>query len=254
MEEKIVILNSNDLTITGKVSSIEFSHTYTNPKTNKTEKFYKGQIEVARLSDNVDIVPVIISEKLLFHNEVKAEDLITMVGHVRTRNFTDEEEKRNHLSVFAYAEDFVKIDDDSYAAITDKNLVTLTGFVCKQPTYRTTNSGRIITDLLIACNRKFGKSDYIPVICWGANAKMAEKLRVGDEISVEGRFQSRRYRRKSDIENRTNVAYEVSATNFTIANDTPTEMSADADSNVVDFNSYRAEKANNTQEDNENIA
>lgn len=222
-----MVENTNILVITGTVSKIEESHVFNN------EKFYKADVEVARLSDNVDIVPVVISEKLLFHNEVKEGATVTLQGQVRTRTYAGET-GNSHLSVFGYANDFAEITQEDYDAISEKNCVELEGYICKQPVHRvTTNTGRTITDLLVAVNRKHGKSDYIPCICWGMNAKMAKKLRVGEKIKLTGRFQSRKYRKKYDVENKINLAYEVSITNFNVVDDSNVKDDAKTPATVV---------------------
>lgn len=196
--------NTNSLNITGTILSIELA--YENKKFN--EKFYQAVLEVPRWSNNSDELPVIISEKLLFGKELAEGDIIMVDGQIRTRNYTDES-GRNHLSIFGYANEIEKIDLKEYAEINDKNVVMLDGFLCKNPVNRkTSRTGRIITDLLVAVNRKYNRSDYIPAIAWGRNAQMLAEYHVGDAVSLIGRFQSRTYYKKGSDQKQ--VAYEVS--------------------------------------------
>jgi hypothetical protein len=195
--------DKNILTVSGMVNSIEKSHEF------HGEQFYRIMLDVIRLSDNVDTIPVVVSEKLLYNNEIAAGMFITIEGQVRTKNQKDGAPK-SKLLVFGYANDVTHITEEALLALEIKNEVEMEGFLCKVPTHRKTNTGRIITDLLIACNRQYSKSDYIPCITWGINAKMAKNLRVGDKIKFTGRFQSRNYRRKGDDDNAVNIAYEVS--------------------------------------------
>ena len=199
--------NTNILKVTGSVVGKEVA--YTNKKYDET--FYTLTVEVVRRSQNMDVLPIIVSEKLLLGNKVKEGDLVTIVGQVRTRNFRDES-GRNHLQIFGYATDIELIDLAGYIEIEDKNVVELDGFICKKPINRTTsNTGRVITDLIVAVNRKYNRSDYLPVITWGRNAKMAANFHVGDEVKVTGRFQSRSYKKKD--EETVHTVYEVSAIN-----------------------------------------
>lgn len=195
--------DKNTLTIMGMVNVIEKSHEF------HGEQFYRIMLDVIRLSQNVDTVPIIVSEKLLFNNEITPGMFIEVQGQIRTKNHKEGNAK-SKLLVFGYASDVEKITEEQIFASDVKNLVVMEGHVCKLPTHRRTNTGRIITDLLIACNRQYSKSDYIPCITWGVTAKMAKKLRVGDKIKFIGRFQSREYRRKNDEAGIINTAYEIS--------------------------------------------
>lgn len=207
--------NTNTLNITGAV--VEKKVAYKNERYNET--FYELKLDVPRWSENNDILPVIVSEKLFCGATIEIGTLVSVVGQVRTRNYSDES-GRNHLSVFGYAKDIAVIDIAEYAEIEDKNVVTLEGFICKKPINRTTsNTGRVITDLLVAVNRKYNRSDYIPVIVWGRNAKMAAEFSVGDAIELTGRFQSRTYRKHIDDEEKTFTAYEVSVVSIDTKND-----------------------------------
>lgn len=216
--------DTNVLTVTGKVDSVELSHFFTNPHSQERIEFYKVVVAVARLSENYDYVPVIVPGKLMFHNQIKIGDYITINGDVRTRNYTDADKGISHLSVYGFATDFKIVSEEEYEAATEKNSVRLEGFICKKPTLRNTTSGRIISDLSIAHNRKsydgiHCKSDYIPCVTWGVSAKAASRLCVGEKILVEGRFQSRKYSRKNSNDLTDHMAYEVSVTNFSVVKD-----------------------------------
>jgi len=207
--------DKNTLTISGMVNVIEKSHEF------HGEQFFRILIDVIRLSENVDTVPVIVSEKLLFNNAIAPGMFITVEGQIRTKNHKEGNAK-SKLLVFGYANDVTKITEEELFASEIKNIVVMEGHVCKVPTHRKTNTGRIITDLSIACNRQYSKSDYIPCITWGVTAKMAKKLRVGDKIKFTGRFQSREYRRKNDDIGVVNTAYEISISNIELVPETDT--------------------------------
>ena len=217
--------------ISGLINEINTSYTYVG-RDGQQIKFMQIMLEIPRLSDNTDTVPIIISEKLLNTVKVGVNDLISITGEIRTRNFEDED-GRKHLSVYCYANDIEAITVDQFDEIQDKNVVKLEGFLCKEPVHRKTAvNGRIITDLLVAHNKgnsHHPRSSYIPCIAWGINAKLAKKqLHTGDRIVIEGRFQSRVYRRKDDYLNRDFVAYEVSIHNFEkCTDDGPTNAADD---------------------------
>jgi hypothetical protein len=211
--------DKNILVVSGMVNVIEKSHDF------HGEQFYHVMLDVIRLSENVDTIPVIVSEKLLFKNEIAPGMLITIEGQVRTKNQKDSSVK-SKLLVFGYASDVNQITEEELLANEIKNQVKMEGFICKVPTHRKTKTGRIITDLLVACNRQYSKSDYVPCITWGINAKMANKLCVGDKVRFTGRFQSREYLRKNDEIGLVNTAYEVSISNIEIINN-PVEILAE---------------------------
>jgi primosomal replication protein N len=169
------------------------------------EKFFTLMLEVPRLSGVTDMLPVMVSDRLLRLMDVAVGDELAVIGQLRSYNRLVEGKSRLILTVFAR---HISPPED----MTDNpNQVLLEGFVCRPPVYRTTPFGREITDLLIAVNRPYNKSDYIPVISWGRNARYAETLEVGQKVSIHGRMQSRLYQKKlpdGTMENRT--AYEVS--------------------------------------------
>ena len=170
------------------------------------EKFYQFNLEVKRLSGSMDIIPVLFSERLLMLDSLKIGTLVRLNGQFRSYNNPESGHSKLVLMVFAR-----EIILDEAAEGEDQNEIYLEGFVCKKPNYRQTPFGREISDLLIAVNRAYNKSDYIPCIAWGRNAKYCESFAVGEKIKVYGRIQSREYEKKTsdgNVEKR--VAYEVS--------------------------------------------
>lgn len=169
------------------------------------EGFYKTKLCVKRDSGTEDHIPICVSERLIKIQNSFVEARVYIEGQFRSYNRYENEKNRLILSVFARE---FEIDDSDFQ---DENKIYLEGYVCKQPIYRCTPLGREITDVLLAVNRPYGKSDYIPCILWGRNARFASELMVGEKIELRGRIQSRKYRKQIsgvDIENRT--AYEVS--------------------------------------------
>ena len=192
---------TNSITVSGRIiSDFVISHEVYG------EKFYSFYIENQRLSDTVDILPIIISERLLIDESYAVGDNVLIEGQIRSHNNFDGIKTHLKLSVFVKG---IKTLND---ICTDVNRTILDGFICKKPVYRTTPFGREIADILLAVNRAYGKSDYIPAICWGRNAKFASSLEVGTNVSLLGRMQSREYQKR--LENGeviTKTAYEVSA-------------------------------------------
>ena len=164
-------------------------------------------IMVKRLSDSEDIIPVMVSERLIDVTQDYEGEYLMVSGQFRSYNRHEEKKNRLVLSVFAREISFVEEEDDSVKS----NQIYLDGYICKPPVYRKTPLGREIADLLIAVNRPYGKSDYIPCICWGRNARYASAFVVGGHVLIWGRIQSREYmKRVSDTEMEKRVAYEVS--------------------------------------------
>ena len=206
----------NMFKVAGKIKSIEKSHSYTT-RDGETNDFYKAVIEVPRLSDKSDELPMVIPGKVMAKSMPEKDDLVLMEGQVRSRNYTEGES--GHLAVFGYVASIAALDGLSYDDIDNKNIVKLDGYVCKEPTFRKTRTGRTISDLLIAHNRKpydgvHYKSDYVPAVAWGALAGKASKMPVGECVEICGRFQSRSYLRKSDSKERT--VHEISVTSLDI--------------------------------------
>lgn len=196
------IIENNMVTISGKIiTEPEFSHEVYG------EGFYKFILEVPRLSEVTDKIPVTISERLISKDEIQVGRLVEIDGQFRSYNSYNSEGNKLVLTVFAREINF--IDDEK--KIKNPNQIFLNGFICKKPVYRTTPFGREITDILLAVNRPYNKSDYIPCIAWGRNARYSEGLSVGDNIKIWGRIQSRPYQKRYETgEVVEKVAYEVS--------------------------------------------
>ena len=199
---------NNQLTLVGKVTSEKrFSHEIYG------EKFYIFDLSVPRLSGNADIIPITISERLLVEEDLKIGKNVIIEGQFRSYNSYQNEKNRLVLTVFAKEVTFAKEDEEEFKPSKENssNEVVLDGFICKKPVYRKTPFGREIADVLLAVNRAYNKSDYIPCIAWGRNARFCENMPVGTEVRVVGRVQSRQYEKKYEdgtVENK--VAYEVS--------------------------------------------
>ncbi len=195
-------IQNNELVLVGNaISELELSHTVYG------ETFYLFYIEVSRLSESSDVLPVIISERLLSSDKSIRGKYLKISGQFRSYNQCENGKNKLVLSVFTTD---IKELEDTYKSKV-KNKISLYGYICKPPTYRITPFGREITDLLVAINRAYHKSDYIPCITWGRNAKYSKDLKVGDLIQVFGRIQQRDYQKKEEtgeILNKT--AYEVS--------------------------------------------
>lgn len=171
------------------------------------EGFYMVEVSVRRLSNSQDQIPVMVSERLIDVSQDYTGEFIMVSGQFRSYNRHDEVKNRLVLSVFAREIEFVEEELDG----AKTNNILLDGYICKLPVYRKTPLGREIADLLLAVNRPYGKSDYIPCICWGRNARYASSFEVGEHVQITGRIQSREYVKKL-TEERTErrVAYEVS--------------------------------------------
>ena len=196
------MFENNQVSIVGEiVSDFRFSHEVYG------EGFYMVDVAVNRLSNYMDYIPLMISERLIDVNEDMVGQNIYVTGQFRSFNRHEEKKNRLVLSVFVRELEFLdEIDDE-----VKSNQIFLDGYVCKEPIYRKTPLGREIADLLIAVNRSYGKSDYIPCICWGRNARFAGNLEIGSRIQLIGRIQSREYQKRvSENELIRRVAYEVS--------------------------------------------
>ena len=197
----IVKDDTNIVNLKGELEDeLEFSHEIFG------EKFYSTKIKINRLSNSYDILPMTISERLLQDIDFENEKLVSVVGQLRSYNKNIDNKNKLVLTVFVR-----EINAISEIDTKDPNSIFLDGYICKLPIYRKTPLGREITDLLVAINRPYNKSDYIPSIVWGRNAKFAKNLNVGDRIQMWGRVQSRVYDKK--LEDGTSVkrtAYEVS--------------------------------------------
>ena len=175
------------------------------------ESFYLFNLEIPRLSGNEDIIPITISERLIANFDLSVGKKVVVEGQFRSYNSYENE--RNRLVLTVFAKDIMEYNESEQQEEKEKvsNEVVLTGYICKKPIYRKTPFGREIADLLLAVNRAYNKSDYIPCIAWGRNARFCENMEVGTEVKVVGRVQSRTYEKKYEdgrVEQR--VAYEVS--------------------------------------------
>ena len=168
------------------------------------EGFYELFVKVMRLSGQADILPVTISERLIQGNDLKIGSVICALGQFRSYNKLENGRSRLMLTVFVR-------EIVAEAPSKNPNSIVLSGYICKPPVYRTTPFNREIADLLIAVNRAYNKSDYIPCIAWGRNARFVQNLKVGDRVALSGRIQSREYQKRlSEKETVTMTAYEVS--------------------------------------------
>jgi len=215
---------NNHLVLVGKVTSEKrFSHEVYG------EKFYNFDLSVPRLSGNADLIPITISERLLTSKDIEIDSKVTVLGQFRSYNSYDNDRNRLILTVFAKDITFAEDQENDIKVGKDivSNEVILNGYICKKPIYRKTPFGREISDILLAVNRAYNKSDYIPCIAWGRNARFCENMEVGTAVRIIGRVQSRTYEKKyEDGTIETRVAYEVSVASLEICNE-------DDDTNTV---------------------
>ncbi len=199
---------NNKVTIMGEVvSEFTFSHEIYG------EGFYLVDILVPRLSDSADQIPLMVSERLLDVKQDYRGEKIKVTGQFRSYNRHEERKNKLVLSVFVREWEFIEEVERSEMT----NHIELDGFICKEPIYRKTPLGREIADILLAVNRPYGKSDYIPCISWGRNARYANEFQVGSRCKVIGRIQSREYMKKlSEDEVEKRVAYEVSVSKLEV--------------------------------------
>ena len=204
-------LENNYLTLVGKVTGEKrFSHEIYG------EKFYIFDLSIPRLSGNADIIPITTSERLIKESTLQNDKKLLIKGQFRSYN--SYENQKNKLILTVFAKDIIEIQENEEMEeneIVKKDMITnevvLTGFICKKPIYRQTPFGREIADILLAVNRAYNKSDYIPCIAWGRNARFCQELEVGTQVKIVGRVQSRAYEKKYEdgrVESR--IAYEVS--------------------------------------------
>ena len=196
------IFDNNQVNVFGKVvSELEFSHEVLG------EKFYIVNISIKRLSNVCDVIPLMVSERLIDVNCDYVDRFIEASGQFRSYN--QHEENHNRLILSVFVRDIQVFDEEVECEKT--NYIFLDGFICKPPVYRKTPLGREIADILLAVNRHHGKSDYIPCVCWGRNAKYAGGLEVGVHVQICGRVQSREYQKKIGEEQfEKRIAYEIS--------------------------------------------
>lgn len=204
---------NNVITLTGVITSEkEVSHEIYG------EVFYRFNLEVQRLSGNADIIPVTVSERLDITSELAVGKKVKVDGQFRSYNNYVGEKSRLVLTVFAKEISFYNEEEE----VDNPNTVELNGFICKKPIYRQTPFGREIADILLAVNRAYNKSDYIPAIAWGRNARFCQNLEVGQNVKIYGRVQSRMYEKKHEdgtVENK--IAYEVSISRLEVVKENP---------------------------------
>ena len=200
MSEKV--MENNRVTVIGTiVSDFTFSHAVFG------EGFYLVDLSVSRLSEQADVIPLMVSERLMDVTRDYRGYTIEADGQFRSYNRHEGVKNRLVLSVFVREVQFL----EEFTDYTKTNQIFLDGYICKEPIYRKTPLGREIADLLVAVNRPYGKSDYIPCIAWGRNARFASGFSVGTRIQIWGRVQSREYTKKlSETECEKRTAYEVS--------------------------------------------
>ena len=220
MELNTNYADNNHLTLVGRVTSEKrFSHEIYG------ESFYIFDLEVPRLSGNADIIPITVSERLITDELVAIGKKLLVKGQFRSYNSYENEKNKLILTVFA--KDIMEVEENEeekqdevqYLKDNVSNEVILTGFICKKPIYRQTPFGREIADLLLAVNRAYNKSDYIPAIAWGRNARFCQNIEVGTEVRITGRVQSRNYEKKyEDGTVVTKTAYEISIGSLEVIN------------------------------------
>lgn len=209
MSDKVI--ENNQVTIMGEVASeFTFSHEVFG------EGFYIVEVLVRRLSNSDDRIPLMISERLIDVTQDYRGEYIMVSGQFRSYN--KHEEHKNHLVLSVFVREVAFVEEEMDGAKT--NNIMLDGYICKKPIYRKTPLGREIADLLLAVNRPYGKSDYIPCICWGRNARYASNFEVGEHVQIFGRIQSREYVKKlTETETEKRIAYEVSVSKLECASE-----------------------------------
>lgn len=195
---KYELLSNNRVFLFGEIASEpKFSHE------SFGEAFYEIDLKVKRLSEQFDTIPITISDKLLT-KEMQVGTKLAIKGQFRSYNKVEDEKSKLMLTVFVR-------EIIEYNETMNPNIIEISGFVCKEPTYRTTPFKREICDVLIAVNRAYNKSDYLPCIAWGRNARYVKNLEIGKKVNLVGRIQSREYQKKTETgEILTKTAYEVS--------------------------------------------
>lgn len=197
MNKDFDLMNNNKVTVVGNVTKMPiFSHEMYG------ENFYEFEVEVPRLSLSSDFIPVTISSRLLSIADINIGKKIALSGQFRSYNKIIDGKSRLMLTIF--------VREILHEEMEYTNSIEITGYVCKEPIFRITPFKREITDILIAVNRSYNKSDYLPCIAWGRNARFIKDLRVGDKVNLNGRIQSRAYTKKTDDSVENKVAYEVS--------------------------------------------
>lgn len=178
------------------------------------ENFYEFLLEITRLSGQADTIPITLGERLIADkNMLEMGNQFAAIGEYRSYNQLLDGKSRLMLTFFAK-----NVLDNSWIEKMNTNLLKLSGYICKPPVFRTTPFNREICDLLVAVNRQYSKSDYIPCIAWGRNARFATNFEIGQKINIEGRIQSRVYVKQVDGEQEERTAYEVSIQKLELEN------------------------------------
>ena len=223
-------LENNYITLVGKVTGDKrLSHEIYG------EKFYIFDLSIPRLSGNADIIPITVSERLISDDMLQNDKKLLIKGQFRSYNSF--QNQKNKLILTVFAKDIIEVvenENEEENEIVKKDIITnevvLIGYVCKTPIYRQTPFGREIADVLLAVNRAYNKSDYIPCIAWGRNARFCQNLEVGSEVKIVGRVQSRTYEKKfEDGTSETRVAYEVSIGSLEVINQKDNENEEQAE-------------------------
>ena len=206
-------MSNNKLRLTGTVTERPvYSHEVCG------EEFYETKLSVPRLSGQEDVIPVTLSDRLLARTEVKPGAKISISGQFRSYNKLEGEHSR--LLLTAFAREILPADDE-----VNPNTIEILGYICKPPVYRTTPFKREICDVLLAVNRAYNKSDYIPCIMWGRNARFIKDMSIGERLWVTGRVQSRIYTKcLSEDRSEERVAYEVSVSKILVGNKIEEEL------------------------------
>ena len=224
-------LENNYLTLVGKVTGEKrFSHEIYG------ERFYVFNLEIPRLSGNSDIIPITVSERLIKEETLQECHQLLVKGQFRSYN--SYENNKNRLILTVFAKDIIEVEEkeeDEENEMVKKDTITnevvLVGYICKKPIYRQTPFGREISDILLAVNRAYNKSDYIPCIAWGRNARFCQDIEVGAQVKIVGRVQSRQYEKKhEDGTVETRVSYEVSVGSLEVIEENDNEQETTVES------------------------
>lgn len=193
--------DNNKVMLAGKITSpFEFQMEY------KGENFYRTTLQVKRQSGQYDFIPLLLSERLL--DDTKDYEGLSVCVTGQFRSYNSHEETKTYLLLHVFVKELDILDSDEEAG--SMNEIFLQGFLCKAPVHRKTPLGREIADVLLAVNREYGRTDYIPCIVWGRKARYVSRLKVGDQVQVTGRIQSREYEKMEESEKVKKRAYEVS--------------------------------------------
>ena len=212
-------ITNNDVRLAGKiVDGFKYSHEMYG------EAFYLTTIEAKRMSGSVDEIPVTVSERLIDVTHSAIGKIVEIKGQFRSYNKHNENGTSN-LILSVFARELRELEESESIDLQNDNSIHIDGYICKPPVFRITPAGMEIADILVAVNRPYGKSDYLPCITWGRNAKFISKLDVGTHINASGRVQSRRYMKRLPDESIELIAYEVSLGKIEVVNE-DSEMKA----------------------------